>query len=251
MNDEKLKSLLSAYEVPDAEDYQIETTIRKAHEIKPIKQPTRAYSFFYQIKVQVTYLSKWFYLSCGFLLALHIVLGLLIRTNRFDFSDIYSCLAPFLVIPSSVVLYRTFADRMFELEASCKYSFSKIIAGKMLLLGCLTTVGLVGAWLIGSLFVRSFDVRVILLSLISFSITCTVILWFGRKNMVAGFTAGGLWVVAFSALQLWETSAVYIDWLSDGFLCIILALCIGLVILATITNLKKISLREDAIWNFA
>ena len=251
MNDDKLKTLLSAYKVPNADNCQIEMTIQKAHEIKPVKHPTRAYSLFYQIKVQATYLSKWFYLSCGFLLALCVILSLTIRTTRFDLSDIYSCLAPLFVIPSAVVLYRTFTERMFELEASCKYSFSKIIAGKMLLLSGLTTVGLIGSWLIGSLFVRSIDVRIILLSLISFTITCTVILWFGRKNMIAGFTAGGLWAVIFSMLNLWETSAVYIDLLNNGILWFIFAMSIGTTILAAITNLKEISLWEDSAWNFA
>ena len=243
MNDKELEKLLSVFNVPDSDSAQIESVINKANGIMLYKTPTKTYSIFIQLKTQASYLSKWFYLCSGFLTALCVVFSFIPFANK-NMADVYVGFAPLFVIPCVMALYQTFNDKMFELEAACKYNLSKILAGKMLLLGSYVIDGLICSWLIGSVFSHSLDFQPIFFAFVSFSITCTAILWFGKKNITKGFIAGSIWAVVSTTLKLWDITVIYFEKINIGFLFLIFLLCLGLAVFSALNYLKNMNTED-------
>jgi len=257
MSDNKLNNMLSAYAVPKATEEQIELASKKAQAAMRRKIPTRPFSLLTQIKVQATYFSKWFYAQCAmiifavfFISAIASAGSISIGENTSKLTSLLFAFSPLFVVPCVAAVYRTISNGMLEMEAACKYSTTKLFIGKLLILGIFAVVSIVCAWLLSSVVMQSFDIRPALFSLISFTITTSVILWFGKRKIRAGIIAGALWEAAATALSLWDTSRIIINSVNIGFVWVILASAIIVVVFVAIQYIKSVSYEGECNeWN--
>ena len=214
MNDEKLKEILSAYTIPEVPPEQIKETIKKAKSAIVRIVPTRPFSLWAQIKVQATYLSKWFYLSCVVIALLCLVLNGTTEMRRT--TSIFFGLSPLFLLPCAAAVSRIISGGMMELEAACKYSMTKLFVGKLAVLGAIVSILIFIAGIPAGFSANGFSFRPLLLALISFTLTATVVLWFGKRNIKHGIVCGLLWSIGLFCLSLWDISYEFIDTVNMG-----------------------------------
>lgn len=243
MNDKDLKEILSTYAVEseNAEQIQHLSAIIKSTMKRSIK--TKPFSILHQMKVQATYLSKWFYLI-HFIISLFI-LCLLIFNKTTTSTVIFFGMSPLFIIPSIVAFYRTIYDGMLELESSCKYSLSQIYAAKLLMLGIAVSVSIVLVWSLNGLLLNTFNIRPLIFGLISFSIACVAILCFGKRNILTGFIFGGMWCVMSWSASLSNYTQIALEEINtiSAFLILIGTLIIGVILINN--YLKKITYERE------
>ena len=239
MNDEKLKELLLNYSVPESRPEQIVITQKRAREALVRIIPTRPFSLWMQIKVQASYLSKWFYVVCFLIIIICLLLSVATEMNRTD--SIFFGISPLFIIPCSAAVYRTFSSGMIELEAACKYSMTKLFAGKLIVLGSIVFAFVFTFGMPACLSENGFSLRPLLLSLISFTLTATVVLWFGKRNIKHGFAFGILWGAGMACLSLWDVSYELMGTVNIGLILLVLFLGIIVSALAVFRYVKEIS----------
>lgn len=248
MNDKKIKELMAEYQVPDSTQSQLETIAKKTIAAMPTSRNTKPFSVFEQLRVQATYLSKWFYVACTILMV-----GCLVANFYSDLryqSSLFFSFGPLFILPSVGAVYRLFADKMYELEASCKYNFVKILTGKLLLLSTCTAISLVILWLMAAALTGIWDVRHILFALVSFSVTCGVILCFGKRSIMRGFIGGALWAGIVFALALWNKGRIIIEAMSMGVVALILLLSLCVTAYMAYRFMKNLNIGESTLWNY-
>lgn len=241
MEDERFKRLLSAYEVPGVGAEQIEAARRKAGAALGRKIPTRSFSILTQMKVQATYLPKWFYLSCGSLAILCPVIGAL--TNMESAAAVFFGASPLFILLCAAVFYRMIASGMLEVEAASKYSMTKLFTGRLLILGVIVSVLLLSAGLTCSALFGSV-VRLVLLAFFSFTATAAIVLWFGKRSMKPGFVCGTAWSAASIAFAVWRQGRMLLETVDLLFVWPALLAVIALVFLAATRFVKDISFEE-------
>ena len=250
MNDEKLKELLSAYTVPNAQPEQIKIAIKKAQMVIVRTIPTRPFSLWTQIKVQATYLSKWFYLSCMGIALLCLVLSAVTEMTRA--TSIFFGISPLFLFPCAAMFYRVVSSGMMEIEASCKYSMTKLFLGKLVVLGAVVSALIFITAMPAGFSGNGYSIRPLLLAFISFTLTTTVILWFGKRNLKLGIVCGAIWSISIFGLSIWDVSYEFIDNLSLWIVLLIFIFGLVAVLLTVYRYIKEISyegVRET--WNFS
>lgn len=249
MKDRKVNELLAAYRVPDATPAQLEVVAKRASATMTSARGTKPFSIFAQLRVQATYLSKWFYVSSAVLIACCLVVNHY-AGMRYQ-SSLFFSFGPLFILPGASSIYRLFADNMYELEASCKYSFAKILTGKLLLLSLCATVSLAVLWLMVAASTDIWAIQHVLLALVSFSVTCCVILCFGKRSMLRGLIAGGLWAGAVIAFSLWNKGRIIMETMSIGGVVLILFGTLCMAVYMAYRFLKNLSIEEGSLWNYA
>lgn len=249
MNNKDLKEILSTYTVESENSEQIQhlSAMIKSNMKRSIK--TKPFSILQQMKVQATYLSKWFYFI--HLIISLFILCLLIFNKTATSTVIFFGMSPLFIIPSIVVFYRTISDGMLELESSCKYSLSQIYAAKLLMLGIAVSVSIVLVWSLNGLLLNTFNIRPLIFGLISFSITCVAILWFGKRNILTGFIFGGIWCVISWSASLSNNTQIVLEEINtiSAFLILIVILIVGAILINNYS--KKITYEgEKKEWKF-
>ena len=250
MNDKKLKELLSVYTVPNAKPEQIKTAIKKAQTVLVRTIPTRPFSLWTQIKVQSTYLSKWFYLSCIGIALLCFILSAATEMTRA--TSIFFGMSPLFILPCAAAFYRSVSNGMIELEAACKYSMTKLFVGKLIVLGAVVSALFFITGIPAGFSENGFSLRPLLLAFISFTLTATVILWFGKRNIKRGVIYGAFWSVGIFGLSLWEKSYEFMNNVSMGIIIPVFIFGIVAALLTVYRYIKEISyegVRET--WNFS
>lgn len=249
MNDDQLKETLLEYKVKTASSAQIDKVCRLTKLVMNKKTKTNPFSIIEQLKIQMTYVPKSFYLVHIFMIMLCIFFGVGNEDNLF--TSILFGASPIFVIPSVTVLYRSTVNGMIELESSCKYSLAKIYAVRLLMVGLLVLVSIIFTCIINGFISRSFNVRALLFSIISFTITCTLILWFGRRKIIKGFIAGGIWGVMANMISLSSKGQVILQTINISICIIILCIVIALTLVVIRKYIKEITYEgEIKEWNF-
>ncbi|MDR3269931.1 MAG: hypothetical protein LBT32_00235 [Peptococcaceae bacterium] len=248
MNDERFKQLLSAYKFPDAEAEQIDLTCQKTMNALKRKVPTRPFSILTQMKVQATYLSKWFYISCGLIAFFSLLISAITNTERI--AAVFFGTSPLFILPCAAVFYRTIANGMLELETASKYSMAKLFAGKLLILGAVISVLLLSAGIIGGTLSGSI-IRPPLLAFVSFTWMAAIVLWFGKRSIKRGLAFGTLWSAVSIALAFWGKCQMFLEAVDILFVWMAFLVVTGFVLFAAIRFIRNISFEgvcEE--WNF-
>ncbi|MDL2318822.1 hypothetical protein LJC74_07115 [Eubacteriales bacterium OttesenSCG-928-A19] len=249
MHKKRLKKLLESYRVPLPEPAQLESIAEKMQAALPGRTGTQHFSLRRLMKVQASHLSKWFYLACFAATVFCFLFGYYVGPNHL--ASAFFAVGPLFILPCAWVLYRLFSDRMYELEASCKYNMVKILGCRMLLLGIFTLASVLVAWLVNAGIYRVWDLRHLLLALTSFLVTCAIILTFGKQSILRGMGGGALWAAAVVGLSLWKTSQRIIEALSLGAAMLITVAVACWLLWQAYCSLKKMSIGEHVLWNYA
>lgn len=256
MNDRDLKDLLATYTVVPPQTEHLEATRRRAHAalIRVTRAvSTRPFSLWTQIRVQATYLSKWFYLSCVLIALLGS--GLSAVTRMGTTAAIFFGMAPLFILPCAAALYQAVSSGMLELEAACKYRMAKLLAGKLVMLGTIVSVLLLTMGILGGIIdggASGLMFRPLLLSFTSFTWAAAVVLWFGKRGIRRGLACGALWEAAALLLAVWERGQIFLETVNMGLLCLTLLLAVLAGALSAIRFIRNISFEgvcEE--WNFS
>ncbi|MGL5694493.1 MAG: hypothetical protein ACRCXA_10475 [Peptostreptococcaceae bacterium] len=249
MNDDQLKEILSEYKVKTASLTQIDKVSNLAKLAMKRKIKTEQFSVLDQLRIQMVYVPKWFYLVHIFIIALYILWGTGEDEKIFTFILFGS--SPIFMIPSVVVFYRSIIDGMVELESSCKYSLAKIYAMRLLMVGLFVLVSIIFTCIINGLISRVFNVRALLFSIISFTVTSILILWFGKRKIINGFIAGGIWGVIANIISLSSKGQAILQTINISVSIIILFMVMLFSIFVIKKYLKEITYEgEVKEWNF-
>jgi hypothetical protein len=241
MNDERLKQILSNYKVPDVQPEQIDLVCQKAGAVLKRKMPTRSFSILAQMKVQATYLTKWFYISCGLLALLCLTISVIASMESTgSIIAVFFGISPLFILPCVIVFYQTIANGMLELEAASKYSMTKLFLGKLLTLGAVVSALLLITSIIGGVLTGS-TIRPVLLAFLSFTATATVVLWFGKRSMKRGLVCGAVWGVASIAISVWDKGQMFFETVNSLFIWLAFFVAIAFACLAAIRFVRNIS----------
>lgn len=213
------------------------------------KVKTEPFSILDQLKIQLVYMPKWFYLVHIFIIALYILWG--DGEDEKIFTSILFGSSPIFMIPSVVIFYRSIIDGMVELESSCKYSLAKIYEMRLIMVGLFVLVSIVFTCIINGLILRVFNVRALLFSIISFAVTSILILWFGKRKIINGFIAGGIWGAVTNIISLSSTGQVILQAISISVSIVILCTLMLFGSFVIKKYLKEITYKgEVKEWNF-
>lgn len=249
MNDGDLKEILSTYTIECENEEKILqlSAMVKSSMKRSIK--TKPFSILQQMKVQATYMSKWFY-CIHFIISLFLLL-LLFSNNTTSSTVVFFGISPLFIIPSIVVFYKTISDGMLEIESSCKYSLSQIYAAKLLMLGIVVVTSIVCVWVLNGLFLNSFNIRPLIFGFTSFAITCVAILWFGKRNILTGFTFGGAWGVMSWMTSMSNNMQIVLESISTITAFLILIGTITIVVILMKNYSRKLTYEgEEKEWKF-
>ena len=237
MNDEKLKELLKAYEVPQACPGQIQSAAEKARASLGRAFFTRPFSFWMQIKVQAVYLSKWFYISCAAIA----LLCLFLSRSAESGNAVFFGMSPLFALPCSAAVYRAVSSGMSEIEASCRYRMTKLFVSRLIVLGTAVSSLIFAASIPSAFFEGGYSPRPLLLAFISFTLTSAVILWFGKRSMLRGIVCGAAWSAGIFFISVSEKYRLFIT--EAGTETIIAVFLFGLtaVTLTAYRYIKEIS----------
>ena len=246
MNDEKLKELMSAYDVPDVRPEQIKTAAQKARSSLGRTVFTRNFSFWQQISVQASFLSVWFYISCAAIAFVCLFFSISAESG----SSVFFGISPLYVLPCSASVYRAVSSGMTELEASCRYSMTKMFVAKMIVLGAVVSVLIFTVSLPSSFSENGYSPRPLLFGFISFTLTSAVILWFGKRNIKRGIVCGVIWSTAIYCISATSVYRKFIDSTSIEIVFVIFLFGLAAVTLTSYKYIKEISYEgANEAWN--
>jgi hypothetical protein len=259
-NDRELNELLAAYTVAPPRAEHLETTRQKAqaaHACATRGIPTRPFSLWTQIRVQATYLSKWFYLSCIFIALLGS--GLSAVSQIGTTASVFFGVSPLFIVPCAAMLYQAASSGMLELEAACKYSMAKLFTGKLMILGAVVSVLLLVMGILHSLMAGvvagsaiGLVLRPLLLSFISFTWAAALVLWFGKRSLWRGLACGALWEAATLFLVVGERGRVFLETVNIGLVWLAFLFTVLAGALSALRFIRNISFEgvcEE--WNFS
>ncbi len=251
MRDKKIIGILRSDVVPPADKNRIAAaafaaSAALAGEKRPLSRP---FSLLKHLPVQLTYLSKWFYLQCAVfaLLVLMVSAALSLTESRGTeyMTAVYMAAGPLFAVPCVSVLRRPTANGMFELEAACKYSPAKIFAGKMLLTGLFAMLSILLSWLTGAFLWYGYTLLPALLALTSFTVTAALILGFGGRALQKGYLAALLWEGTLLSLACGEENRVSVNGIPSGFAALLFVAFLAALAAAAIRYLKNLSLEGE------
>ena len=237
--DREISEFLATYTVETVDEDKVDETIDVLRAYMP--KAKNKYQLFKLMKNEITYVNKMYWVISMIV----IILGIMV-TNQQNYSAYETLLyiSPIPIILGIYEIERSKRENMWELEKSFKYSYSKVMLAKMIIIMAFTTIinmllslfiysgqstseliRIMTAWIVPICIV--FSINIIILNKVSsnYSIIITSVLWIitlvlGRKwiiNFIEGAEiilliitmAISISIFLFAALQFYNNSKKY------------------------------------------
>lgn len=251
MTNKELKRALMLAQIPEASP-QARADCVSAVKTAAAGIKKRRASVWYLIKVQLSYVEKGSLLSAFFIAGLTAALLSLLALLRGQADLPQSVFAaavatvPLCAVPMLITMLRSQRAKMAELEAACKYNLQRLVAVKMLINGIAALTAIVIIWLVGGIIANDFAPNRLLLSAVSYNVTLTCVLCFGKRSAVKGFSAGAVWgLLAGAAMGFEKIRAVF--YALNCFISLgVLALSLIILTYSFLRYSKSISFETEA-----
>lgn len=247
MIDKELEKELLKYEIPQPDKKKIDALIFLANNQNTCERKGEKFSLLRQLSMQITYLDKLFYIIC---LVFLIYISVLI-INNIELAGAFLRIPPLLIIPCALMLLRSRHNKMYELELSSRYGYTRLFVGKMLIVGLVSVATITLSWVCSILILSEMNILPLLLAACSYSISCLLLLWFGKKNIIHGLVICILWCGFTQFFSRYSPTKVIIDSIQIGSLIIIFTIIICLIAITCNYYLKNHRFQEESLWNLA
>lgn len=222
----KLDWILSFYESEKIQNSDKEKTLQEISELNIRVIPKFSVGNF--LSGVIHSLSKWFFIGCGFYIALLLLISFIVAD---DIKIIFICaLSPFLAVGSVGAVYYNIQPSSIELESSCLYKPKTIFAGKFLMCGIFDLVLVVFGSVVASLLGGSSVKRAVILSLLGFALSSLIVLSLCAifKPKTALILSLGIVLLIFTAFlskkELFINAFNYLIWLIPYLITALLAM---------------------------
>lgn len=246
MNKELKKALLK-FEVPQADENKIDELISLVGSRNTDGGKREQFSLLRQLSIQITYFDKGFYIMCFVFLLYISVLAL----NDMGLYGVFLRTPPLLMIPCGFMLLRSRYNKMYELERSSRYGYTRLFVGKILIAGLVSVIAITMSWVCAAFILPDISIKSLLLAACSYAMSCLLLLWLGRKNIIRGLGACIVWCGFLQVFSRYAPAEALVERIQLGMLVIVFAIIGCLIVITCNHYLKYHRFQEDEIWNLA